>query len=57
MGGLDWGESIKNAGRDSIINNLAVGNTNHLVPSDAKRINSVANIDEEFIITEDGYIS
>ena len=54
VGGLDWGESIKNAGRDSIINNLAVGNTNHLVPSDAKRINSVANIDEEFIITEDG---
>ncbi len=53
-GGLDWGESTKNAGRDSIINNLAVGNSNHLVPSDAKRINSVANVDEEYIVTEDG---
>lgn len=54
VGGLDWGETIKNANRDSIINNLATGNSNHLVPSDAKRINSVANVDEEFIITEDG---
>ena len=54
VGGLDWGETIKSANRDSIINNLATGNTNHLVPSDAKRINSVANVDEEFIITEDG---
>lgn len=54
-GGLDWGETIKSANRDSIINNLATGNTNHLVPSDAKRINSVANVDEEFIVTEDGY--
>jgi len=53
-GGLDWGETIKSANRDSIINNLATGNTNYLVPSDAKRINSVANVDEEFIITEDG---
>jgi hypothetical protein len=53
-GGLDWGETIKSANRDSIINNLATGNSNHLVPSDAKRINSVANVDEEFIITEDG---
>ena len=53
-GGLDWGETIKSATRDSIINNLATGNNNHLVPSDAKRINSVANVDEEFIITEDG---
>ena len=53
-GGLDWGETIKSASRDSIINNLATGNSNHLVPSDAKRINSVANVDEEFIITEDG---
>ena len=55
VGGLDWGETIKSANRDSIINNLATGNTNHLVPSDAKRINSVANVDEEFIVTEDGY--
>ena len=54
-GGLDWGETIKSATRDSIINNLATGNSNHLVPSDAKRINSVANVDEEFIVTEDGY--
>ncbi len=54
VGGLDWGETIKSANRDSIINNLATGNSNHLVPSDAKRINSVANVDEEFIITEDG---
>ena len=53
-GGLDWGETIKSANRDSIINNLATGNSNHLVPSDEKRINSVANVDEEFIITEDG---
>jgi len=53
-GGLDWGETIKSANRDSIINNLATGNNNHLVPSDAKRINSVANVDEEFIVTEDG---
>ena len=53
-GGLDWGETIKSANRESIINNLATGNSNHLVPSDAKRINSVANVDEEFIITEDG---
>ena len=53
-GGLDWGETIKSATRDSIINNLATGNSNHIVPSDAKRINSVANVDEEFIITEDG---
>ena len=53
-GGLDWGETIKSASRDSIINNLATGNSNHNVPSDAKRINSVANVDEEFIITEDG---
>ena len=55
VGGLDWGETIKSATRDSIINNLATGNSNHLVPSDAKRINSVANVDEEFIVTEDGY--
>ena len=54
VGGLDWGETIKSATSDSIINNLSTGNTNHLVPSDAKRINSVANVDEEFIITEDG---
>ena len=54
VGGLDWGETIKSANRDSIINNLATGNSNHLVPSDAKRINSVANVDEEFIVTEDG---
>jgi hypothetical protein len=49
------GETIKSATRDSIINNLATGNSNHLVPSDAKIINSVANVDEEFIVTEDGY--
>ena len=55
VGGLDWGETIKSANRDSIINNLATGNSNHLVPSDAKRVNSVANVDEEFIVTEDGY--
>ena len=55
VGGLDWGETIKSATSDSIINNLSTGNSNHLVPSDAKRINSVANVDEEFIITEDGY--
>ena len=55
VGGLDWGETIKSATSDSIINNLSTGNTNHLVPSDAKRINSVANVDEEFIVTEDGY--
>ena len=54
VGGLDWGETIKSATSDSIINNLSTGNSNHLVPSDAKRINSVANVDEEFIITEDG---
>ena len=54
MGGLDWGETIKSATSDSIINNLSTGNSNHLVPSDAKRINSVANVDEEFIVTEDG---
>ena len=54
MGGLDWGETIKSANRDSIINNLATGRERHKVPSDAKRINSVANVDEEFIITEDG---
>ena len=53
-GGLDWGETIKSATSDSIINNLSTGNSNHLVPSDAKRINSVANVDEEFIVTEDG---
>ena len=54
VGGLDWGETIKSANRDSIINNLATGRERHKVPSDAKRINSVANIDEEFILTEDG---
>ena len=54
VGGLDWGETIKSANRDSIINNLATGRERHKVPSDAKRINSVANVDEEFIITEDG---
>ena len=54
VGGLDWGETIKSADRDSIINNLATGRERHKVPSDAKRINSVANVDEEFIITEDG---
>ena len=54
VGGLDWGETIKSATSDSIINNLSTGNSNHLVPSDAKRINSVANVDEEFIVTEDG---
>ena len=53
-GGLDWGETIKSANRDSIINNLVTGRERHKVPSDAKRINSVANVDEEFIITEDG---
>ena len=46
--------TIKSANRDSIINNLATGRERHKVPSDAKRINSVANIDEEFILTEDG---
>ena len=54
VGGLDWGETIKSANRDSIINNLATGRERHKVPSDAKRINSVANVDEEFIVTEDG---
>ena len=54
VGGLDWGETIKSANRDSIINNLATGRERHKVPSDAKRINSVANVDEEFILTEDG---
>ena len=54
VGGLDWGETIKSADRDSIINNLATGRERHKVPSDAKRINSVANVDEEFIVTEDG---
>jgi len=54
VGGLDWGETIKSASRDSIINNLATGRERHKVPSDAKRINSVSNVDEEFIITEDG---
>ena len=54
-GGLDWGETIKSATRNSIINNLATDRERHKVPSDAKRINSVANVDEEFIITEDGY--
>ena len=53
-GGLDWGETIKSANRDSIINNLVTGRERHKVPSDAKRINSVANVNEEFIITEDG---
>ena len=50
----DWGGTIKSANRDSIINNLATGRERHKVPSDAKRINSVANVDEEFILTEDG---
>ena len=54
VGGLDWGETIKSANRDSVINNLATGRERHKVPSDAKRINSVANVDEEFIVTEDG---
>ena len=74
VGGLEWGETIKSAGRDSIINNhntntfksvvtqTALGGREGLqsgighlpIPSNAKRINSVANVDEEFIITEDG---
>ena len=54
VGGLDWGETIKSATRDSIINNLATGRERHRIPSDAKIINSVANVDEEFIITEGG---
>ena len=33
---------------------LAKVRERHKVPSDAKRINSVANVDEEFIVTEDG---
>ena len=47
-------KQLKSANRDSIINNLATGRERHKVPSDAKRINSVANVDEEFILTEDG---
>ena len=55
MGGLDWGETIKSANRDSIINNLATGNKT-LSSIRCKRINSVANVDKEFIVTEDGSI-
>ena len=54
VGGLDWGETIKSATGGSIINNLSSNRERHKVPSDAKIINSVANVDEEFIITEDG---
>ena len=35
-------------------NNVGGLFANAMIPSDAKRINSVANVDEEFIITEDG---
>ena len=35
-------------------NNVGGLFANAMIPSDAKRINSVANVDEEFIVTEDG---
>ena len=54
VGGLDWGETLQSAESDSIINNLTTGRRIDEFVSDAKRINSVANVDEEFIITEDG---
>ena len=54
VGGLDWGETLQSAESGSIINNIPTGRRLDEFVSDAKRINSVANVDEEFIITEDG---
>ena len=54
-GGLDWGDTIQSANRDSILNNLATGREEHKVPSDSKRFNSVRISDHEQMITEDGY--
>ena len=53
-GGLDWGDTIQSASRDSILNNLATGRTEHKVPSDSKRYNSVRISDHEQLIAEDG---
>ena len=53
VGGLDWGETLQSAESGSIINNIPTGRRLDEFVSDAKRINSVANVDEEFIITEE----
>ena len=53
-GGLDWGDTIQSANRDSILNNLATGRTEHKVPSDSKRYNSVRISDHEQLLAEDG---
>jgi len=56
VGGFDWGDTLTNVSNDSIINNISTYRSTHKVPSmtAGKRYTSVANVDEEFIMTEDG---